>query len=159
MVGSFPTPATIGMLMKMIFIDEFSVSHHDHFLARLIKYKENRMRNLPLKKGYEKHIVALGEDLYAVEHIRGEDYNVAVVVLQDGRYFVGTALLNPIDQRNKRLGHEIAVGRALDAAVTCPSPGSLWSGAGNPLVGRDLGNACRQIARECIPERAPWCAT
>jgi hypothetical protein len=106
------------------------------------------MRNLPKKKGYAKHIERLGDELYAVEHIRGESYNVAVVVLRDGRYFVGTAVLNPTDQYNRRIGHEIAVGRALDAALTCPSDGSLWSGVGNELVGRDLGYKCRKIASD-----------
>ena len=114
------------------------------------------MRNLPKKKGYAKHVERLGDDLYAVEHIRGEGYNVAVVVLQDGRFYVGTAVLNPIDQYNRRIGHEIAVGRALEAALRFPmedeADGVLWRGEGNELVGRDLGNACRRVAREHCPE-------
>lgn len=120
------------------------------------------MRNLPKKKGYAKHLEKLGDDLYAVEHIRGDGYNVAVAVLQDGSFFVGTAVLNPIDQYSKRLGHEIAVGRALYSAVTFPgdSDGKLWDTVSEEqLVGRELGNACRQIVREYIPGLAPMYAT
>ncbi len=108
------------------------------------------MRNLPKKKGYARHVDALGEDLYAVEHVRGEGYNVAVVVCQDGRYFIGQAILNPIDVYCRRLGHEIAVGRALHAAVSHPGDydGRLWDKAGEELVGRDLGSECRRVAHD-----------
>ena len=104
------------------------------------------MRNLPKKKGYAKHVDKLGDQLYAVEHYRYDESNVAIVVLQDGRYFIGTARTSPKDNYCRKIGHEIAVGRALNWAITqsdAPS-GILWSV--EQLAGRELGKACREIA-------------
>ena len=111
------------------------------------------MRNLPKKKGYAKHLEVLGDELYAVEHTRGDNCNAAVVILNDGRYYVGLSRCNPIDQYNHKLGHEIAVGRALFAATSLvPSDGKLWNPGDTPLTGRDLGKVCRSIAFQNLLE-------
>jgi len=105
------------------------------------------MRNLPAKKGYAKHVKALGDELYAVEHFKSSVGNVAVVVLSDGRYFIGTAKLNPKDNYSRKLGHEIALGRALARAVNYPlnGHGFLWPEGGKALTGRELGKVCRDL--------------
>jgi len=112
------------------------------------------MRNLPNKKGYANHIKVIGQDLYAVEHIRGDDSNIAMVILKDGSYYIGLALLSPLDQYCRRLGHEISVGRALHTAAYDPGnyEGKLWPQGENPLVGRELGETCRKI----MYTYAPW---
>jgi len=112
------------------------------------------MRNLPNKKGYAKHVKLLGDVIYAVEHYRGHRANTAIVILQDGQYFIGRSYTNPEDNYSRKLGHEIAVGRALDRAVNrlmihqhedCNDynpDGYLWSGNEEKLTGRALGAAC-----------------
>ena len=111
------------------------------------------MRNLPEKKGYAKHLAQLGEDLYGLEHFKGDKCNVAVAILQNGQYFVGTAFLNPVDQYNHKLGHEIAVGRALFRAVYCiNNDGILWEEGAEVPTGRELGKLCQKIAQDALEE-------
>ena len=108
------------------------------------------MKGLAKKKGYEQHMKNLGDELYAVEHTYTDNCNVAVAVMANGQYYVGVARAHPDDNYNRKLGHEIAVGRALYSAWTRPGDhdGTLWDILGTQLTGRELGDACRKVAKE-----------
>lgn len=86
--------------------------------------------------------------------------NVAVVVLKDGRAFVGKSKCSDTDQWNHKRGFNIAVGRALkrawqrvaiDMCIDCYRPIEPienftvpMNGNGAPIGGVELRDYCRQ---------------
>lgn len=124
------------------------------------KEMDSTVNGLHPKKGYIGHVRLLDSKLYTVEHFRGAFYNFALAVLQDGSYFIGDASCSPNDNYSRKLGHEIACGRALSRAVDYlteardedsgelkveAADGSLWSEGSEPLTGQDLGKASAAV--------------
>lgn len=85
-----------------------------------------RMR-LPLKKAYRVRALAMEGLLRDVEHYRIDTggcvpVHVAFVVDDQGRAYVGMAHCSKKDQYRRKLGHEIAIGRAFAALMNGAPP-------------------------------------
>ena len=120
---------------------------------------------MDLKIQHQRLYRMLGERVLDIEHFRhttspiflakdGKEYehvdrptNTAVVVFRDGSCFVGTAVCSEKDQYVRKVGHTIAVGRALRLAVDCTiyeydKPDFIVD---TSLRGVALRDACREV--------------
>ena len=118
--------------------------------------------NTFFKPSHQRARTIIGDQLKDIEHFRTYDLsphperagimvksNTAVVVLHDGRCYVGKSYCAPMDTYNPSRGYEIALGRALRSVVDS----EFWGTGCTFFVYDKEGRALRNAVKEEL-ERA-----
>ena len=115
------------------------------------------------KQSHHRAKEIIGDNLKDIEHFRTYDpnpaavrenvdvetlypSNTAVLVLNDGRCYVGKSYCSPKDRYNPSRGYEIALGRAMKEAGLCIQSGGYYSDfkVSSALCGRSLRDEVRK---------------
>ena len=95
-----------------------------------------------LKREHQRVFRTIAKKFHDVEHFRVVEKNmhIAVVVLKDGRCFIGVSKVAKRDTYSRKIGHTMSVGRAMQYAGKYDADFVV----NKKLIGRDLRDACRR---------------
>ena len=112
---------------------------------------KNRTANY---RAHHKWIHRIGDSFMDMEHFRLPNKNVSVVVLIDGRCFVGRSNCSDKDVYNPHMGYRIAFGRALKRAASYGVEADFV--VEKSLQGRDLRAQVRKELKGEVPLFSKW---